>query len=145
MENVIPMLKQIVQQSTGYNRSTADVWGSFRRGVPGQAVSLMLAQLEAWSQKVLPFSTDSTWDSVEEVLDALYSVFGALWEFLGNFNPLDPNFDPEEAFQSFIDAIVAVGDFLTALSPLNAENLFNLVPKELIAELSVSSIGDTLA
>lgn len=94
--------------------------------------------LDALLEQVTKFVEDFLFPVIENLTGVDLSVFLPL------FDSLDMS-SPEAFLQGLVDAILALGTALLGPnSPLNALNLFNLVPTDLLAHIPISNIGTAL-
>lgn len=77
------------------------------------------------------------------LLAKLNVYYQHLGSFLASINFLDPDFDPAVAAQEFVNLmLLPLNLLLGPNSPLNANNIFNLIPANLLAFLPASSVGE---
>ena len=81
---------------------------------------------------------------VGSLIVAIGDIIGIdLTELGAVFSTLDLS-SPLAFIMSLGDALIHFGKFLTSLSPLNALNLFNIVPHNLLGQLNFSNIGESV-
>lgn len=121
--------------------------------IPGGGFGSALEQLEDWANGLLDavglgemtgldFSSPTAF--ISSLIVAIGEAIGIdLHELGAVFTTLDLS-SPLAFILSLGDALIQFGNFLTHLSPLNALNLFNIVPTQLLGQLNFSNIGETL-
>lgn len=139
---VIGRLKEQVQNSPGWNKSTGDVWAQLRRGIPwdhailevivnrltGGLVTFPTKQDAIMALKKVPFLPDiveaitGIEDGDENDLGTYFLNWRRLFE---SINFLDPDFDPTATAAQFVNLVLLPLNLLLGpTSPLNAANLF---------------------
>lgn len=108
-----------------------------------EVISSLLTELIA----ILLTLPEMLGDLVMKLVEQLAALTGIdLTEFLSVLNDIELDFSGPSAFlHSLANALITITNaFIGPDSPLNALNLFNLVPQELLSNFSISAIGDTV-
>ena len=135
------LLKEQIRNSAGWNNASSSLFAGLPAGIPftiGLAASIVEQLTGVPINDILePWLANPV---VENLVDSTASVFGmlgqfqgALMDFLGNINFLDPDFDPEDAIASFITLMLLP-------SGLIPELIGGLLPTSIIPGLDASKI-----
>lgn len=108
-ENVTEELKAHVGGSPGWNLSSFNVYEFLRAGI-----SLPLSIIEGVIQHMLPFGLGNFVD-LEHAFDTVETAFTKTFNFLGDLNPLDPDFNIADAAIAFIQLILSPVNLLANL------------------------------
>lgn len=141
-----PTVRQIIEDRERNNPSMTQVSDAVFAGLD-PTLGMVAGIIEALVRKILgmiPFVDLESEDApAVQLLDLFDQYFTNVRHLLADINFLDPDFDPQQAAKDFVNLMVLpLNLLLGANSPINASNLFNLIPTNLLGFLPASSVGD---
>lgn len=143
-------LKARMKESSGWGSAHQAGFGGLPAGVP---MNLALLMKIAEQITGIPVSTwVAQWNDnpvvsnistmIENILGKIYTVSVHLQAMFQSLNFLDPDFSVADALETWTDGLKDIGLLLGWDSPLNSQNLFNLIPTDLMAMIPSANIGD---
>ena len=130
---ITEILKAYVQQSQSFLSATEGVWAGLRRGTPGNPVSLMLALMEPIVNAL--GGTAHQFPTIDAALNALADIplVGDLIEILTGVEDGDLE-----------DLGTWANTLLDAFSPLNALNIFGILPTNVFGSVPIGALTDVI-
>lgn len=139
--NVRAQLTDEVQNNDTLTTMSSKVFAGInpQLGIVAGTIEAMLRQIIGSIPVIGPIADQWT----EELLGQFGQYYTNLGSMLGSINFLDPDYDPQAAAAQFVNLmLLPLNIFMGPNSPINANNIFNLIPAQLLGFIPASSVGD---